>query len=95
MPGEKVGKARMMELMMRWMPSCREVSGLVAQDALSSVSGFKRFLIRMHLSMCSICSQFAGQMKLLEKAFRERWKQGPNPEKLAAIRRRLLERLSR
>jgi len=90
-----MGKARMMELMMKWMPSCREVSGLVAQDALSSVSGLKRLLIRMHLLMCSICGRFARQMKLVEKAFRERWTQKPNAQKLAEIRQRLLDRLSR
>ena len=90
-----MGQKLMMDLMMKWMPSCREVSGLMAHDDLDSVSLAKRLLIRMHLSMCSFCGRFARQMKLVEKGFRDRWSQKPTAEKLSAMRQRLLDRLSR
>ena len=89
-----MGKTRMMELMMKWMPSCREVSGLVAEDRLGSLPPLKRLFARMHLSMCSLCGRFARQLKLVEKAFGDRWKRKPNAEDLAAARQRLLKRLS-
>lgn len=90
-----MGKARMMEWMMKWMPSCREVSALVAQDRLETASWPKRFQIRAHLFMCALCSRFARQLRLAEKAFHDRWTRAPDPEKLSAARQRLLERLSR
>lgn len=85
----------MMTLMMKWMPSCREIAGMLAHNDLGAISWPKRLLVRMHLSMCTFCARFARQMRLLEKAFRDRWAQKPSAEKLSAMRRRLLERLSR
>lgn len=85
----------MMALVMKWMPSCREIAGMLAHDDLSTISWPKRLLVQMHLSMCTFCARFARQMKLIHRAFRERWSQKPTAEKLSAMRQRLLDRLSR
>lgn len=59
---------RMMRLMARMMPSCRDVSALVSQGMDGRVSWRRRLTIRMHLSMCSLCRRYERQLRLLREA---------------------------
>lgn len=59
---------RMMRLMARVMPSCRDVSALVSQAMDGRVSWRRRLTIRMHLSMCGLCRRYERQLRLLREA---------------------------
>jgi hypothetical protein len=44
----------------------------------------------MHLAMCEHCRRFARQLELIGHALRELWSQKPVPERLDAIKRRIM-----
>lgn len=74
------------------LPTCREVSRCLAEGALETSPWHRRLLVRLHLSMCAHCSRFARQLRLLGRAWRERFS-APPPERLEALKRRLQARL--
>ena len=82
----------MMNLMARFMPSCREVTGLLASGELESVPRMKRILVRLHLSMCAHCSRFARQLHAISGALRAAWAPSAAPG-ADALTRRIRERL--
>lgn len=75
------------------LPSCREVSRCLAEGALETAPWHRRLLVRLHLSMCVHCSRFARQLQLIGRAWRERYAVPLSPERLEALKRRLLARL--
>lgn len=77
------------------LPSCREVSRCLAEGALESAPWHRRLFVRLHLSMCAHCSRFARQLQLLGRAWRERYAVPLSPERLEALKRRLLARLKK
>ena len=82
----------MMNLMARLMPSCREVTGLLASGELESVPRMKHLLVRLHLSMCAHCSRFARQLRVISRALRAAWVPSAAPG-ADALKSRILERL--
>lgn len=77
----------------RFMPSCREVVDRLAEGELGSLPWHRRLLLRWHLSMCHHCRRFAAQIELIGKALREYWHRQPSPDRLEAIKRRVMARL--
>ncbi len=52
------------------MLSCREVSHLLSQAQERRLDLGERLRLRLHLAMCSACSQFARQLDFLRRACR-------------------------
>lgn len=52
------------------MISCREVSTLVAGDALAESPWRRRLAVRAHLLMCAACRGFAAQMEAIRRGAR-------------------------
>jgi hypothetical protein len=50
------------------MLSCKEVSRLLSLSMDQSLPRMKRMELRLHLWLCSACSNFDNQMKFLRKA---------------------------
>jgi hypothetical protein len=77
------------------MIRCKEVTELVAGDALDGASWHLRMLVRMHLLMCRYCGRYAAQLKAIGRAARRAWT--GNSEDLVrvkALERVLLDRVS-
>jgi Putative zinc-finger len=66
-PFEKANYA-IIRLIVRVMPSCRDVSELVSRAMDERLSLRKRLSIRLHLSMCSLCRRYEKQLRLLRQA---------------------------
>jgi anti-sigma factor ChrR (cupin superfamily) len=49
------------------MISCREVSTLVASDALGAQPWRRRLAVRLHLMMCTGCRRFAAQIEIIRR----------------------------
>lgn len=77
---------------MTW-PRCREVSRGLAEGAYEGAPWASRVLLRLHLLICAGCRAFKAQLELLGDAFRSTWAAGPDPAKVAALERGLLDRL--
>ena len=75
------------------LPSCREVSRCLAEGEPENSPWHRRLLVRLHLSMCAHCARIARQLKLLGLAWRERFSVPLPPERLEALKLRLLARL--
>ncbi|MBI2070701.1 MAG: zf-HC2 domain-containing protein [Elusimicrobia bacterium] len=52
------------------MPSCREVTRLVASGEIETLRGFKRFLVRAHYLICRYCTRYAREIRLIGRAFK-------------------------
>lgn len=70
MPLSPLKKANygMMRLMVRAMPSCKDISALISQSMDQRLSLMKRLSIRLHVSMCSLCRRYEKQLRLLREA---------------------------
>jgi len=55
----------MMRLMVRVMPSCKDISELVSQGMDTQLPLMKRLSIRLHVSMCSLCRRYEKQLHML------------------------------
>ncbi len=73
------------------MLSCREVTELVATDAVTTAGWRTRMAVRLHQLMCRHCRRYARQLKALGKAVRSFGLDQPLSESENA----LLERLER
>jgi anti-sigma factor ChrR (cupin superfamily) len=82
----------MMRLMAAMMPSCREVTSLLASDDAASASWMKRILIRVHLSMCEHCARLARQLRAISQTLRLAWAPLPANDN-EPLKRRILDRL--
>lgn len=76
------------------MPTCREVTGLIAAGEIESASMMSRLRIRLHLAMCAHCARFARQLRVIAQAVREAWAPRPQAD-VEDLKRRILERLHR
>lgn len=54
------------------MPTCREVTQLVASDALASAGWHRRLMVRLHLVMCVHCRRYVEQLRQISHAMRYR-----------------------
>lgn len=59
----------MMRLMVRVMPSCRDISELISQAMDRRLPLRKRLSIRLHVSMCGFCRRYEKQLHLLRHGF--------------------------
>lgn len=57
----------MMRVMGRVMPSCKDISALVSQGMDTQLPVMKRFSIRLHVSMCSLCRRYEKQLHMLRE----------------------------
>lgn len=60
---------RMMRLMARVMPSCKDVSALISKGMDRQLPLRKRLSIRLHVSMCDLCRRYEKQIHLLRRGF--------------------------
>ena len=69
MPLNPLQKANytMMRLMVRVMPSCRDISRLISASMDRNLSWRKRLSIRLHVSMCGLCRRYEKQLHLLHE----------------------------
>lgn len=58
---------------MKFWGTCREASRLLVQGELGRLSLWQRLRLRMHLRICTACTRFGAQMKLMSRAS-ERWR---------------------
>lgn len=57
----------MMRLMVRVMPSCRDISQLISDGMDGHLPLRKRLSIRLHVSMCGYCRRYEKQLHLLRE----------------------------
>lgn len=69
MPLNPLQKANyaMMRLMVRVMPSCRDISQLISDAMDRNLPWHKRLSIRLHVSMCKFCRRYEKQLHLLHE----------------------------
>ncbi len=69
MPMNSLQKASyaMMRLMVRVMPSCRDISQLISAGMDHHLPLHKRLSIRLHVSMCKFCRRYEKQLHLLHE----------------------------
>jgi hypothetical protein len=51
--------------------SCKDASRLVSQREDAALSGWQRLLLRLHLSVCTACTHFERQVRLLRSAMQK------------------------
>jgi hypothetical protein len=76
------------------MPTCREVTRLLASGQLEGAALAKRILTRLHLMMCDDCGRYAKELRGLGEMAREALRAPLDPTRLAALERAILERAS-
>jgi hypothetical protein len=57
----------MMRFMARLMPSCKETAALISENMDRRLPWRKRFSIRIHVMMCSLCRRYEKQLRLLRE----------------------------
>ncbi len=65
-PLQKITHA-MMRLMVRVMPSCRDVSQLISEGMDRHLPLRKRLSLRLHVSMCKYCRRYEKQLHYLHE----------------------------
>lgn len=58
---------RMMRVMARMTPSCKDISALISQSMDSRLPLRKRLAIRMHVAMCSLCRRYEKQLRMIRR----------------------------
>lgn len=74
------------------MPTCREITRLLASDQLEHEALTRRMLIRLHLMMCDDCTRYAKELTTLGEIAREALKIPLDPKRLAELERAILDR---
>ncbi len=59
----------MMRLMVRVLPSCKDIAELISQSMDHRLPLRKRLSIRLHLSLCGLCRRYEKQLHLLRHGF--------------------------
>jgi predicted anti-sigma-YlaC factor YlaD len=75
------------------MPSCREVTRLLASGEVERAPAVRRILTRVHLLMCDDCRRYSRELRGLAEMARKALRSPVDPVRLAALERVLLERL--
>ncbi|MBA3584179.1 MAG: hypothetical protein H0W36_06555 [Gemmatimonadetes bacterium] len=75
------------------MPSCREVSRLLASGEVDAAPAVRRVLTRLHLLMCGDCTRYSRELRQLGELAREALRSPPDAERLAGLERSILIRL--
>ncbi|MBI5201330.1 MAG: anti-sigma factor [Elusimicrobia bacterium] len=74
--------------------SCRETAARLAAGVLETGGFLERLLLRIHLAICPPCRAFARQLAALSAAARAWSASLASPARLAALEKKLLERLT-
>ena len=53
--------------------NCREVTRLILERENRRLTALERIAVRLHLSICLMCTRFTGQVKLMNRAMAH-WK---------------------
>jgi hypothetical protein len=72
-------------------PSCEELARRATSGEFENASLPMRLLIRFHMYMCCHCRTFSSQMKAIAEAARRRFAGAPDPARVEALKRRLVE----
>ena len=84
----------MMSLINKVLPSCEQVSHLSSKSLDEKLTGWERFGLRLHLSLCELCRRSTEQMKLIRLISRKSDSEAPSQTKLSAeAKQRLLKLL--
>jgi len=76
------------------MLKCREVSKLVATDAVGELGFMRRLELRMHVLMCRHCHRYLQQIRTLGQGARELAdRDASSPERLQEIEEEILEQV--
>jgi hypothetical protein len=58
------------------MPTCRQVSRLIAAGDVESLPFHRRLWVTLHVSMCGRCARFTRELRRIGEAARARWALG-------------------
>ena len=73
------------------MPTCRNVSRLIAAGEVESLPLLRRLSIKLHVSMCRHCARFARELRRIGEAARMQWSaRGEDSEVIARLERSVL-----
>jgi hypothetical protein len=76
------------------MLNCRELTHLVATDALADAGWFTRLQFRLHLMICRNCRRYVTQMGILGDLARRLWGPGTaDPVVLDRLEQKILQTL--
>lgn len=75
------------------MPSCREVSRLLASGDVDTAPAVRRILTRLHLMMCDDCARYSRELRQLGPTARQALRSPLDAERLVALERAILERV--
>lgn len=74
------------------MPTCREITRLLASGQLEGAALATRILTRLHLLMCDDCGRYASELAGLGEVAREALRVPIDPVRLAALEEAILKR---
>jgi hypothetical protein len=82
------------------MPSCREVTRLLASGEVEISPAVQRILtrlhlLRLHLLMCDDCRRYSRELRQLGETAREALRSPLDPDRLAALERAIVDRAQR
>lgn len=73
------------------MPSCREVTRLLASGEVDTAPAVRRTLTRLHLLMCDDCRRYSRELRALGRTAREALRSPLDPDRLVALERAIME----
>ncbi len=77
------------------MPTCREVSRLIASGDLAGQSPLRRLAVRLHLLGCDHCRRYARQLKVIAAAARRLMSVDPlDPARVARLEKAITAKIS-
>ena len=75
-------------------PVCITAARLLARGPLESSSWVESAFLKFHLWYCFLCWPYARQIEFVNESFRETWSGRTDPAKVAALKGRILARLT-
>ncbi len=75
------------------MLTCKEVSKLIASDALEQAGLLKRMTVRLHLLMCVNCRRFASQLRKIGATYRHIVKMKADTDAATELELRIIHQL--
>jgi Putative zinc-finger len=78
---------------MMGMPSCREVTRMLAEGEFRNAPRRTRWMVRLHLAMCRHCGRFARQMNLIAQALKALVSRRPDEFNRPDVAERIIARL--
>ena len=77
------------------MPSCREVTRLLASGEVEISPAVQRILTRLHLLMCDDCRRYSRELRQLGETAREALRLPLDADRLVALERAIVDRAQR